>query len=120
MKTILAPVDFSSATKAVVAEATALARALEARVVLLSVIQPPVALPEYAAGFGPRLYTSLVTATVRGSAHILTLSEAAKADIVKYLDVPAEMVTPTYLAADEASGLGDAPWPPYFEKQKQR
>lgn len=48
MKTILAPVDFSSATKAVVAEATSLARALEARVVLLSVIQPPVALPEYA------------------------------------------------------------------------
>jgi glycosyltransferase involved in cell wall biosynthesis len=61
----------------------------------------PLALPEYAAGFGPRLYTSLVTATARGSAHILTLSDAAKADIVKYLDVPADMVTPTYLAADE-------------------
>ncbi len=61
----------------------------------------PLALPEYAAGFGPRLYTSLATATARGSAHILTLSEAAKADIVQYLDVPAELVTPTYLAADE-------------------
>ncbi len=61
----------------------------------------PLALPEYAAGFGARLYTSLVTATARGSAHILTLSEAAKADIVKYLDFPAEMITPTYLGADE-------------------
>lgn len=47
MKTILAPVDFSSATKAVVAEATVLAKALDAKVVLLSVIQPPVPVAEY-------------------------------------------------------------------------
>ena len=61
----------------------------------------PLALPEYAASLSAKLYTSLVTATARGSAHILTLSEAAKADIVKFLDVPPEMITPTYLAADE-------------------
>ena len=48
MKTILTPVDFSSATKSVVAEATALARALDGRVVLITVIQPPVFLSEYA------------------------------------------------------------------------
>lgn len=48
MKTILAPVDFSSATDAVVAEAARLAVAIQGRVVLLSVIQPPVITSEYA------------------------------------------------------------------------
>ena len=48
MKTILAPVDFSDATDLIVAEAVSLARALSGRVVLLSVIQPPVITSEYA------------------------------------------------------------------------
>ncbi len=49
MKTILAPVDFSGATDAVVAEAMSLARAVEGRVVLLTVIQPPAITNEYSA-----------------------------------------------------------------------
>jgi len=49
MKTILAPVDFSGATDAVVGEAIALARALDGRVVLLTVIQPPAITNEYSA-----------------------------------------------------------------------
>jgi len=48
VKTILAPVDFSGVTDAVVAQAIELARALNGRVVLLSVIQPPVITSEYA------------------------------------------------------------------------
>jgi nucleotide-binding universal stress UspA family protein len=48
MKTILAPVDFSSVTDGVVAEAARLARALDARVVLFTVIQPPVLSYDYA------------------------------------------------------------------------
>lgn len=48
MKTILAPVDFSGVSDAVVAEAAALARALDARVVLLNIVQPPVLTAEYA------------------------------------------------------------------------
>ena len=48
MKTILAPVDFSSATDAVVAEAASLARAVTGKVVLLTVIQPPAAVADYA------------------------------------------------------------------------
>ncbi|HEX2855373.1 MAG TPA: universal stress protein [Opitutaceae bacterium] len=47
MKTILAPVDFSDATDAVVAEATALARALHGRVVLFNVVKPPSIPAEY-------------------------------------------------------------------------
>ncbi len=48
MKTILAPIDFSTVSDAVVAQAAALALALEGRVVILSVIQPPVIATEYA------------------------------------------------------------------------
>lgn len=62
----------------------------------------PLALPEYAAGFFPRLYTSLVSAAARGSSQTLTLSEAAKGDIVKYLELMPEQITPTHLAAGEA------------------
>lgn len=42
MKTILASVDFSTASKQVVAEASKLAQAVKARLVLLHVVQPPV------------------------------------------------------------------------------
>jgi nucleotide-binding universal stress UspA family protein len=48
MKTILAPIDFSSVTDAVVAQAISLGRAVSARVVLLTVIQPPAVVAEYA------------------------------------------------------------------------
>ena len=48
VKTILAPVDFSDVSDAVVAEAAGLAKALGGRVVVLSVIQPPVITNEYA------------------------------------------------------------------------
>jgi nucleotide-binding universal stress UspA family protein len=48
VKTILAPVDFSDVSEAVVAEASRLAKALGGRVVLLTVIQPPVITNEYA------------------------------------------------------------------------
>lgn len=61
----------------------------------------PLVMPEYAVGLANRLYVSLVTAGARGASHILTLSEAAKADIVTHIGTPAESVTPTYLAVDE-------------------
>jgi nucleotide-binding universal stress UspA family protein len=49
MKTILAPVDFSKITDAVVDQAVTLAQAIDARVVFLAVIQPPVVMSEYAS-----------------------------------------------------------------------
>ena len=48
MKTILAPVDFSDVSDEVVSEASGLAKALGARVVLMTVIQPPIITNEYA------------------------------------------------------------------------
>lgn len=62
----------------------------------------PVALPEYSSGLRARLYTSLVRAASRGAAHTITISNAAKADIIKYLELPEDTITTTYLAADEA------------------
>jgi nucleotide-binding universal stress UspA family protein len=48
MKTILAPVDFSGVTEAVIAQASALATTFGGRVLLLHVMQPPVITSEYA------------------------------------------------------------------------
>jgi glycosyltransferase involved in cell wall biosynthesis len=62
----------------------------------------PLVLPEYSQGFKARLYTSLVSATARGSAHIFTLSDASKADIVEHLGIPENLITTTYLAPDES------------------
>ncbi|NDJ60191.1 MAG: glycosyltransferase family 4 protein [Chloroflexi bacterium] len=61
----------------------------------------PLLLPDYAAGPGARLYTSLVSAAARGSAQVITISDAAKADIVAQLNIPADSITTTHLAADE-------------------
>jgi len=61
----------------------------------------PLVMPEYSPGWRGRLYTSLVSAAGRGSAHVITISDAAKADIVQYLHIPAEKITTTYLAADD-------------------
>ncbi len=62
----------------------------------------PLMLPEYAAGPGARLYTSLVTATARGSGHIIAISEAAKGEIVQHLQVAPDLVTATHLGVDDA------------------
>ncbi|MFN8451463.1 MAG: glycosyltransferase family 1 protein [Anaerolineae bacterium] len=62
----------------------------------------PLALPEYSPGARGRLYTSLVSASARGSTHVITISDAAKADIVQYLGIPAAQITTTHLAADDA------------------
>lgn len=61
----------------------------------------PLALPQYSPGFRGRLYTSLVSAAARGSTHVITISNAAKADIIQYLGLPEASITTTYLAADE-------------------
>lgn len=49
MKTILAPIDFSKVSDAVVKAATNLAQAVNGRVVLLHIVQPPVITSEYGA-----------------------------------------------------------------------
>ena len=61
----------------------------------------PLVFSEYRGGFLSALYTSLVTATADGSAHVITLSEASKHDIVDRLEIEPERISVTYLAADD-------------------
>ncbi|MBN1200464.1 MAG: glycosyltransferase family 4 protein [Anaerolineae bacterium] len=61
----------------------------------------PLTVPEYRAGINNRLYTALVTAAAKGAAHLLTISEASKRDIVQHIGVPSDRVSVTCLAADE-------------------
>lgn len=62
----------------------------------------PLTVPAYRAGLRNRLYTSLVRAGARGADHLLTISEASRAEIVRAIGVPADRVTVTPLAADLA------------------
>lgn len=61
----------------------------------------PLVLPAYTGGFRGALYNSLVSAAADGSAHILTLSEASKQDIITRLEIQAERITVTYPGVDE-------------------
>ena len=47
MKTILAPIDFSTATDGVIEAASSLARSTDSRIVLLHIVQPPVLTSDY-------------------------------------------------------------------------
>jgi nucleotide-binding universal stress UspA family protein len=82
MKTILAPVDFSSATDPVVAEAAALAKAVSGRIVLLTVIQPPAAVADYAP-----LLQDIAEITAAGekaaAAKLARLQEKLQADSIE-------------------------------------
>lgn len=67
MKTILAPIDFSSGTSAVIAEAASLARAFDGRLILLHVIDTlPAASSEYGfADVSTRIGSSATAETIR-------------------------------------------------------
>lgn len=60
----------------------------------------PLLIPDYQRGLSSRLYTSLVSAASGDMAHTITLSEAAKDDIVEQLHIPREDITVTYLGVD--------------------
>lgn len=59
----------------------------------------PLILPTYRGGLLGRIYTSLVAATARGAAAVLTDSVASKSDILDRLGLPADRVTVIPLAA---------------------
>ncbi|MFW5692040.1 MAG: glycosyltransferase family 4 protein [Chloroflexota bacterium] len=61
----------------------------------------PLLIQEYAEGLPGRLYTALVSAAAGGSAHVITLSDAARHDIIEYLSIPAEKISVTHLGVDE-------------------
>jgi glycosyltransferase involved in cell wall biosynthesis len=61
----------------------------------------PLKMPVYRGGIGNLLYTSLVSASAKGSAHVLTLSEASKRDIVDELEISGDKITVTHLAVPD-------------------
>lgn len=61
----------------------------------------PLIIPDYAGGFGNRLYTSLVSSASQGNAHTITISETAKIDIVDTLNLSPESITVTHLGIDD-------------------
>ena len=104
MKTILAPVDFSSATEAVVEEAANLARAMEGKVVLLTVLQPPAITNEYSALVDN--LAEIMAAGEKNAARRLAELEST----LKAAQVPAETMQlngpPIRLIVEQAKDLG--------------
>jgi glycosyltransferase involved in cell wall biosynthesis len=56
-------------------------------------------LPEYRGGLLTRLYTSVVAASARGAAAVITDSVASAQDIARHLHIPADSIFPIPLAA---------------------
>jgi nucleotide-binding universal stress UspA family protein len=102
MKTILAPIDFSGVTDAVIATAAELARASNGKVVLLSVIQPPVIVAEYAPH-------------IADAAQILLASEKnAERELAKLAD----RLNADFIAADSLHLIG-SPIPHIVEQAEK-
>jgi glycosyltransferase involved in cell wall biosynthesis len=62
----------------------------------------PLILPAYRGSPLVRLYTRLVAAAARKAEAIITVSQASRQDIMRYLHIPPERVHVTYEAAGEA------------------
>jgi glycosyltransferase involved in cell wall biosynthesis len=58
----------------------------------------PLSMPIYQGSFGAKLYFSLVTASAKGVAHIITDSEFSKKEIIERIGFPAEYTTSILLA----------------------
>ena len=81
MKTILAPIDFSTASKQVVTEAAQLARVLRARLILLHVVQPPIVTD---SDLGPQTSADYIATATRSAAkNLIALKKFTQNDPLK-------------------------------------
>lgn len=86
MKTILTPIDFSTATDGVIESAAALARVTQSRIVLLHVVQPPILTSDY--GLALENFQEAIALSEKHSAKRLAeLSEKLR---VRFPDLPME------------------------------
>jgi len=69
----------------------------------------PLLLPRYRGGALQRLYTALVSATVRGASQVLTDSKASREDILSHLRLRPERVRAVPLAAADHYGPEPSP-----------
>jgi len=86
MKTILAPIDFSTATEGVVEVAATLARSTQSRVVLLHIVQPPVLTSDY--GLALENFQEAIDISEKHS--IKRLAEITEGLRVRHPDLPVE------------------------------
>jgi nucleotide-binding universal stress UspA family protein len=103
MKTILTPVDFSAISKAVVKSAAELARSLDARLVLMHVVQPPVITSEYGAVMA-NIQEIVAVSEKTAARHLELLVQKLKA---AGLEASCELLTgsPTLHIVDQARKL---------------
>ena len=104
MKTILAPIDFSPASNAVVAQATSLAKTIQARLVLLSVVQPPMISSDY----GPLVenIAEIIAAAERSAAERLEKIRAQVAGDVLAIETELAGGAPVQAIVDAAARFG--------------
>lgn len=106
MKTILASVDFSSATPAVITAAAALARAVDGRVVLLNVTPPPPIVAD-PGGFGLEVVKASESATNAAIQELERLEETIEEDNVR-CDIIHQTGVPMILILEQARKLDAA------------
>ena len=86
MKTILAPIDFSTATDGVIEAASSLARSTDSRVVLLHIVQPPVLTSDY--GLALENFQEAIDISEKHS--VKRLAEITEGLRVRHPDLPVE------------------------------
>jgi universal stress protein A len=104
MKTILAAIDFSSATPPVVASASSLARSVDGRVVLLNVTPPPPVVAE-PGGFGAEVVRISEAATETALQQLEQLEDALEEDNVR-CDIIHQTGDPVVVILEQARKLG--------------
>lgn len=67
----------------------------------------PLLLSPYRGGWTGRLYTKLVSTSARRCAAVVTVSEASKRDIVRFLGIPVERVTTVYHGPNREDDEGE-------------
>jgi universal stress protein A len=104
MKTILAPVDFSTSSTSVIDTATELATALSAEIVLLHVVTPPIVASEY--GLVMENVSEIVAAAEKASTvHLTKMLQSVSDQGVKtrtHQAVGSPVETILQIAAEEA------------------
>jgi nucleotide-binding universal stress UspA family protein len=86
MKTILAPIDFSTATEGVVEAAATLASSTQSQVVLLHIVQPPVLTSDY--GLAMENFQEAIDVSAKHSAK--RLAEITEGLRLRHADLPVE------------------------------
>ena len=85
MKTILAPIDFSKATNSVIDAATTLAAAMDARVVLIHVVQPLIITSDYGLTM-ENFQETIASSEKHATRRLAEISESLRARGVKNIE----------------------------------